>query len=329
MIPLSSAQLRPTNACQLDCLGCWYYGQNVEGKPVEWKKQSISLEKSQELFQDLSLVGFKELVIAGGGDPLAHPQIYSILRNASRYFSVRLLTNLLLCKDPMALKTSGVSELVVNTSAATEETFLTFHPNQRGKRHGGLSSFEHLLALIGSVKSDIRVKLNFVIGKINLKEISLFLKLVQKLGVEASFKNLRDEAFGLDHNEQLFLNEELPRLLEEAKRLGVKTNLDSFNPWDGAPPFQNVSCYAGYYTTVIEADGSVCICCMPGADSMPIDNINRQRFTEIWHSRRYKEFREKFRNKRFEHFCKGCVYFHRNKVIQNRVNDAKEQELGL
>jgi MoaA/NifB/PqqE/SkfB family radical SAM enzyme len=148
MIPLSSAQIRPTNACQLDCLGCWYYGQNVDGKSTDWKRKSLSLEKCRTLFQDLNQVGFKELVIAGGGDPLAHPHIYDILKNASQYFRVRLLTNLLLCKSPLDLKQSGIKEIVVNTSAATEKTFLKFHPNQRGKLIDGFSSFERLLYLI-------------------------------------------------------------------------------------------------------------------------------------------------------------------------------------
>ncbi|NDG28438.1 MAG: radical SAM protein, partial [Proteobacteria bacterium] len=174
MIPLSSAQLRPTNACQLDCLGCWYYGQNVEGKPIEWKRESLELKKCQELFQDLAHVGFQELVIAGGGDPLAHPKIYDILQSASSQFQVRLLTNLLLCRDPMALKNSGVKEILVNTSAATEETFLKFHPNQHGKKITGASPFEHLLILVDSLKSEIHIKLNFVISKINRHELLPF-----------------------------------------------------------------------------------------------------------------------------------------------------------
>lgn len=319
MIPLSSAQLRPTNACQLDCLGCWYYGQNVEGKPIEWKRESLELKKCQELFQDLAHVGFQELVIAGGGDPLAHPKIYDILQSASRRFQVRLLTNLLLCRDPMALKNSGVKEILVNTSAATEETFLKFHPNQHGKKIAGASPFEHLLILVDSLKSEIHIKLNFVISKINRHELLPFLNLAHQLGVEATFKNLRDTEYGLNQAEKKELGKLLPQLRERGRRLGIRSNLESFSPWEDTPPYQDISCYAGYYTTVIEADGSVCICCMPGADSMPIDNIYEKRFTEIWRSARYQEFRERFRNKKFEFFCKGCVYFAKNRAIQDTI----------
>lgn len=316
MIPFSTAQLRPTNACQLDCLGCWYYGHNVEGKPIQWKRQSLELEKCQELLQDLVQVGFQELVIAGGGDPLAHPQIYEILQSASHHFEVRLLTNLLLCRDPNALKSSGVKEILVNTSAATEETFLKFHPNQVGKKIGGASSFEHLLCLIDSLKSQIHIKLNFVISKVNRHELFPFLELASQLDVEATFKNLRDKDFGLNPDEKEELASLLPQLRKQARNLGIKSNLESFSPWEAEPPYQEIPCYAGYYTTVIEADGSVCICCMPGADSMPIDNIHKKRFIEIWCSSRYQEFREKFREKNFESFCNGCVYFSKNQAVQ-------------
>lgn len=316
MLPLSSAQIRPTNACQLDCLGCWYYGHNVEGKPVDWKRQSLELEKCQELFEELAQVGFRELVIAGGGDPLAHPQIYEILRSATHRFQVRLLTNLLLCRDPTALKNSGVKEILVNTSAATEETFLKFHPNQKGKKIGGASSFEHLLYLIDALKSQVHIKLNFVISRVNRHEIPSFLNLASQLGVEATFKNLRDKDFGLSQTEKEELGSLLPHFRKQARHLGLKSNLESFSPWEGEPRYQDIPCYAGYYTTVIEADGSVCICCMPGADSMPIDNIHKKRFTEIWRSPRYQEFREKFRGKNFESFCNGCVYFSKNQAVQ-------------
>jgi radical SAM protein with 4Fe4S-binding SPASM domain len=329
MIPLFSAQLRPTNICQLDCLGCWYYGNNVEGKPVEWKRRTLTLEKCITLFEELNQVGFKELVIAGGGDPFAHPHIFDILRSASQHFQVRLLTNLLLCRDPIELIDSGIKEVVVNTSAATEETFIKFHPNQQNKSIGGVSSFKHLLNLIDVLKHRITIKLNFVVSKVNMNEIPIFLELASQLNVETSFKNLRDREFGLNSTEQVWLDSQLPSFRSQSQRLGVKTNLDTFSPWDGNPPFQSISCYAGYYTTVIEADGSVCICCMPGADQLPIDNIHQKSFIDIWRSPRYEDFRQKFLSKKFEPFCKGCVYFSRNRAIHNQLFASKEGRPSL
>lgn len=329
MNKLFSAQLRPTNVCQLDCLGCWYYGQNVVGKPIEWKKKVLPLEKCEELFKDLSEIGFRDLVVAGGGDPLAHPQIYDILKSASSKFSVRLLTNLLLCNDPEALLRTGIKEMIVNTSAATEETFAKFHPNQRGKLIKGVSPFKRLLDLIVYLKPQIQLKLNFVIGKVNIEETFLFLELVHRLGVEASFKNLRDSQWGLSDEERVVLAEKLPQLKSSAERLGIQTNLDSFHPWEGQPPIHTVSCYAGYYTTVIEADGSVCVCCLPGADRMPISNIYHSRFKEIWTSPEYDRVRNKFLAKQFEPFCKECIYFKRNQEFEKQFNPIKRVESSL
>lgn len=329
MTQLLSAQIRPTNVCQLDCLGCWYYGENVEGKPNDWKKKFLSLDKCKELFRDFHQVGFRNLVVAGGGDPLAHPDIYSLLGEASRLFSVRLLTNLLLCKDPVALNQTGITEILINTSAATDETFLKFHPNQRGKKIHGRTPFQHLLFLIESIKSQMTIKLNFVIGKINQHELSLFLDLAHQLGVEATFKNLRDPEWGLNSKERTELAKKLPDLKLQAQRLGTPTNLDSFHPWEGNPPIDTVACYAGYYTTVIEADGSVCVCCLPGADSMPIGNIHQRRFTEIWESKEYDRVRQKFLKKQFESFCKECIYFKRNKAFEHQIHQRQKSQISL
>jgi radical SAM protein with 4Fe4S-binding SPASM domain len=320
--------IHPTNACQLNCTACWHYSPYItSAKPLEWRKSHLSYEQFKLMMKDFVELKVQNLCFSGGGDPLAHPQIAEFIELArDNNLPVSMLSNLLLAKDPERLAKAGLKYVIANCSAGDPETYKAYHPNQNEK-----SFFEFKEKIKILIKGGVKIELNCVLCKVNFSNIPQMLEFAAETSKLMSFKNMHireSEGSGL---ENLLLNEKeinelklkLPEYINQAKSLGVETNLSSFLHFlnDGYKgehnfPIETVNCYAPYYTSMIRANGDVVVCCHVPMDQsqstkeeLIIGNINHESFKEIWFNKKYEGFREKLKNRKYFDFCKYCEYF--------------------
>jgi radical SAM protein with 4Fe4S-binding SPASM domain len=310
------AEIRPTNACQLDCVGCWYYSPHVERRPVEWQRRQLSPAVFATVLDDLEAAGFRQLHVSGGGDPLAHPQIYDLLESAAARFEVLVITNVLLCKDPDRLARSRIKAVFANFNAGDARTYVAYHPNQREE------SYERLLVVLRRLARDVAVTLSCVLGRVNCHDVENMLRACKETTGRIHFKTLRTvEPAMMTAAQRADLAARLPAYADLADRLGVVHNLRTYVIDSDHPPIESASCFAGHFTSVIHADGSVTVCCQAEQDTRlsAIGNVNETRFRDLWRSPAYDARREALEARRYDPWCRGCVYFATNKRLTEEM----------
>lgn len=319
----SYAEIRPTNACQLDCVGCWYYSPHVAPPQAAWKRQQLAQPVFGELLDDLADAQFKQITFSGGGEPLAHPAIYELLDAAAARFEVVLVSNVLLCKDPDRLARTRVRTLLANFSAGSAGTYTKYHPNQPGE------SFDRLLAILRRLSRDLSVTLSCVLGRVNCDDIPGMLRVAAETTQRIHFKTMRATGPALmTPVQRAHLEASLPAYADLADQLGLSHNLRAYQVDSDAPPISTASCFAPYYTTVIHAGGAVTVCCQAEQDvaRASLGNVNEVRFRDLWRSPAYDERREALEARRFEPWCEGCVYFAHNHALTGAVARIEGRE---
>jgi MoaA/NifB/PqqE/SkfB family radical SAM enzyme len=315
------AEVRPTNACQLDCVGCWYYSPHVAPKPAAWKRQQLAPAVFGQLLDDLAATRFRQITVSGGGEPLAHPAIYELLESAAARFDVVLISNVLLCKDPLRLAGTRIKSILANFNAGNGRTYSLYHPNQSEE------SYDRLLGILRVLARDVAVTLSCVLGRVNCDDVPNMLRAAADTTKRIHFKTMRTvEPALMTPAQRETLRANLPAYADLADRLGVTHNLRTYDVDSDKPPIESASCYAPYYTTVIHADGTVSVCCQAEQDvaAASLGNVNEQRFRDIWRSPAYDARRDALEARRFEPWCDGCVYFATNRSVTATVEKMEQ-----
>jgi radical SAM protein with 4Fe4S-binding SPASM domain len=345
-------EVRPTNTCQLNCIGCWYYSpflKEEHKRPIEWKRQHLTFETFKNLVDDAIDLGTITLKFSGGGDPLAHPQLCDFIEYShSKGLANVMFSNLLLCKDPVRLGKSGLKYVLVNFSAGSPETYQAYHPNQKGESFGKLVEIIKIL-----VDHKVEINLNCILAGVNYNDVPNMLKVAYDTSKTISFKSLRgSEELGtygvaMTPAQMAELQSKMPEYIKMADEMGLKHDLPTYaktldpSSFDAIEklPLEKISCYVGYYTTVIQPNGSVAICChtetaFGASEEGILGNINEKRFKEIWFDEPYKKIREQLKNQEYFKFCDGCsVHFFRQneyytKLVKRIEDMNKARELA-
>ena len=109
-----------TNACNAACITCWDHSPLLAApRAPEWKKRRLELETFRAVVRDAAAMGsVRRLILSGMGDPLVHPDIYTMIREAKDLgWEVTILSNLV-AADPDALVASGVDQVLAGVHGA-------------------------------------------------------------------------------------------------------------------------------------------------------------------------------------------------------------------
>ncbi len=117
---LAKVYIEPTNACNLDCITCM---RQVWEEPLG----QMSIQTFQRVVEGLKAFSPVPTVFFGGiGEPLAHPRIVEMIRQAKAAGArVELITNGILLKEAMALELiqADLDVLWVSLDGATPESY--------------------------------------------------------------------------------------------------------------------------------------------------------------------------------------------------------------
>lgn len=98
---------------------------------------------------EIAGAGVERVVLSGGGEPFMHPRIHEFIAQVkARHLALTIISNGTLC-DFDRLARLGVNQMLINTSAATADTYVAYHPNQTIKtfvRPGGTASLQSAIA---------------------------------------------------------------------------------------------------------------------------------------------------------------------------------------
>ena len=301
--------------CNHACPMCWL--QHLD--PAELKeekkrdrREGMRLDDYARLLDAMPL-GFEEVNIVGGGEPLIHPDITGIMREVKRRGKRGfLITNGTLLKEDIAREMVEMGWDVTRASvhAGDEQTHNQIHGVKAKFEtlRRNLQTFIRLRREAGAGRQCQLLILN-VLQRENIGQIDRLFAFAEDVGADRIvFEKV------IPYHDGMILNAaELRRAVEQltqcAARSSVPCNLDEIVPQlrveqaraeDGRPWAPARRCSVGFDQAFITADGEVRPCCFSD-ESM--GNLREQSFDEIWKGKAYKDFRDRLINGRFADYC--------------------------
>jgi MoaA/NifB/PqqE/SkfB family radical SAM enzyme len=318
-----------TNKCTQHCLCCWNYSPLIDpgGRDPSWFTDELDYDRFKKLLGELKGMGAKEIFYSGGGDPLHYPRLREVIHEtAAAGMKITLITNLVTDDEKLVdfLGDAPIDRMLISIWAASEDVYRKIRPlTPRGVFTSLVGRLRDLLRTIsGNGKKE--VILNHVLLRQNFREFVPMAEMAYELGASNVWYTTMDLAhesmrpFLLGEKDIAWL---LP-LIERSKRdfrfggragwhfepsqmYELEKRLRNSRAAEGvyhSDYIDDVPCYAGWTVARITADGGVCPCCK--ADRMPLGNVYRDSFSNIWYGAKYNEFRRnaKTLSKRHEYF---------------------------
>lgn len=319
-----TVQIDLTNACNNNCIGCWCRSPLMGDREMseDDKKKFLPYDLVIGLIDDLDDMGVREIYFTGGGEPFMHPNIIEIMRYVKeKDMRVDMSTNFTLVNEKIAEKLVdiGIDNMNLSLWAGTPETYSAVHPNKTEKT---FPEIERRLNYIHELKKSRKKEkptlgMYNVIFNTNYHEVDKMVEFAFKTRLVAIDFTPIDTIPG--KTDVLKLNEkqrkELITKFESLRKLFPKfekkyehtlefRNYDQFlrrikneNALEAnydTNIIDTIPCYAGWTFARVLAGGDVDSCLK--SFRIPIGNIHKKSFKEIWFNEKQQLFREKTLN---------------------------------
>ena len=292
--PVSPVQIHlvPSNRCNESCSFCSYRMKGHTSNQKFSEKDIISSEKIYEIIDSCVALGVKAIQFTGGGEPLVHPNIKSIIRRTKeKGLDVGLVTNGLFLDDELIDILSDVVWVRISLDAANAETY----SQMRGTKEKNFYRVIDSVASLADYKKTTVLGVGFVVNVNNYKEIYESAKICKERGVDnfrisALFNPRGLEYFSDFHEHAKFLAQRCKIELED-------DDFTVFNLYDDRikDMFEGKQeysfCPMKDFVPYVGADLNVYTCCMYAYnDKGLIGSIQNRSFEELWHSEEKKKF---------------------------------------
>jgi len=303
-------QIDLTYNCNNNCVSCWCNSPLLGARAYKGMRKYRTLPPQLviSLLDELAGMGTSELFFSGGGEPFMHPDILRILEHAkNRGFHCCVNTNFTLVNEMVVKKLVelSVDALTVSVWAATPQVYAITHPN---KDEATFYRIKDTLKMLNSMKTQARpfIKIYNVISNLNYYELEKMVEFAEEVGAEAVEFTVVDTIPGA--TDKLMVDQkQRAEILTQCERIQKRTNkvqvlnLEHFmrrlsdtcadlaqydSGFLGKTP-----CYIGWIFSRIMPDGDVNFCLK--AHRIPVGNLYKNSFREIWNSVQQKEFRQK------------------------------------
>lgn len=315
-------QIDVTNDCNNDCIGCWCNSPLLGDKQQspETKSKTIPYPKVKDLVDDLKRSGTKEIYLAGGGEPFMHPHIMEIIAYIKQNNLICDVNTNFTLVDEEKIKTLvdvKLDSIVVSVWAATAKTYVAVHPNKNEETFYNIK--KRLLSLNLIKQKAPYVRIYNVISNLNFHEIEAMVDFALEVKADSVVFTVLDTI--PDRTDVLLLNEEQKKeVLAQIKSIRQRKDLKNLelcefekferrvlcsgseNAEYDRENLESMPCYIGWLFSRIMADGNVNACLK--AHRIPVGNIYKNSFSEIWNGMLQQEFR-----KRTLAFRKDDAYF--------------------
>ena len=246
------------------------------------------------------------------GEAFLYPDLYLYMVRKLKTFPINVSTisNGTLLKDELAreLVKVGLDRLVFSVDAAKPETYATIRtPGNMQAVISGLESLKNWKHQLGS--SLPKVELVFLGMKRNISEFPDFVRMAHRLGASkvtlqalGEYERVRGESVAANDKEAG------RRFYEQGARVGDELGLTvALVPGDQfeadrqgrnmTPNFRRMrkDCPDLWLKAVITTAGDVLPCC---SGKVPLGNLAKQSFAEIWRGRAYRTFRDQIHSSR-------------------------------
>lgn len=331
-----------TYRCNLRCKMCGQWGENGIYRQ-SLPKDELSSQKLLDVLDEVR--SFRPNITLFGGEPLLHPDWFSIVRRAKlNGLRVNMITNgTLLHRFANQIIESGIDEIIISLDGPQE-----IHDEIRNRR-GAFNSVMKGVGEINSLKEKTGKKspvfnITTVLTPDNIVHLKSLVDISKNINAksitfhhlifisETQFDNFRSDIFSQFATEPVdwsgFVQHELPNmnmdeLIKQVRNLESSNNgLDiSFYPnlqedeirayytqWEFRPKSYPYRCISPWMVAYIFPDGSV-----RPFHSMNFDagNIQQESFKKIWNGEKFHSFRSHVKKRKCFSVCTRCTEFYR------------------
>ncbi len=334
---LRKIYIEPTSCCNLACRTCI---RNAWDEPIGF----MSVETFERIVEDLATRKPAPSVFFGGfGEPLTHPHIANMVKQAARYAArVELITNGLLLDESCAVQLieAGLTTLWVSLDGASPETYADVRLSESLQRvlHN-MSRYRDLFRQKRGGDADMGVV--FVAMKRNIDELPKLLALSTRVGI-ARYLVTNVLPYTRDMCEEVLYHRSIdrinwqpsswhPRLDMPEIDLTPVTREALFQAWSMRPGSlfkKTYQCpFISQRATAIAWDGSLspCLALLHSHQSYLFElermtkrcvygNLNEVPLSDLWQAAAYRAFREKVEQFDFSPcvYCASCEMAERN-----------------
>ncbi len=265
---LLSLELELSRACNLRCIYCYAESGAAWDKELEFSEITATIDQALEL-------GARRIIVLGGGEPLAYPQIMPVLQYIHKSgAAIDLFTNATLITREIAheFMRLGVNPVIkMNSMRPDVQDLLADKPGTFEKIQQGLGH----LRQAGYPSLDLPLGVQTIICRHNIEELPGMWIWIREHGMVPYFETITLQGRALNHPDLLVSPGEIKSLFEtlsdlDRKRFGVE--------WEPHPPVAGLTCTRHLYTCTITIQGDVFPC--PGVD-IAVGNIRTDRLENI------------------------------------------------
>ncbi|MFA5362489.1 MAG: radical SAM protein [Candidatus Omnitrophota bacterium] len=295
-----------TDACDTQCVMCWYHSPLIKKKVGE--NFFMSLGRFKNLVRELRTIKTRVIMLCGEGEPLIHPHVEEMVEAARQEsLEVEIMTNAVSLNRRKAESFSkmGVKKIIVSLHAADFGTFNKIRPHMTGEDFKQTVENLRYMKNIPSGSRRMRLFIVNVISRLNYLNIDAMAVLAENIGADkVLFKPL--VLFNLPESLQLSI-EECKGVIDNARKLAstlhIPNNLSDYarslqcriseesrqrySPYGCSALY---SCYIPWVQSVISINGDVLGCVY--ARKYLLGNIYNSTFSDIWFGKKYIFFRQ-------------------------------------
>ncbi len=290
-MPLSIS-IEPTTSCNLRCPEC-PSGLRSFTRPTGMLKLDLFEKLISELAPTLSY-----LIFYFQGEPYLHPQLLGMIKYASdKNIYTATSTNAHYLTDHAAKETveSGLDRLIISIDGINQETYESYRVG--GKLAKVIEGTQNIIKWKRELKSKTpHVIFQFLVVRPNESQIDDVQNLADELGVdEVALKTAQIYDYK-NGSELIPLNDKYARY-KQVKDGSYQIKNSLFN-----------HCWKMWHSCVVTWDGKVVPCCFDKDAHFVLGDLNEQTFSQIWHEKKYDNFRKSLLKSREEiEICKNCT----------------------
>lgn len=311
----------PTNRCNQSCSFCAYRCVGYSSSETFVDQDEISTAKSVEIIKSMAESGVKAIQFTGGGEPLVHKGIESMLDAAIlEGLDLAMVTNGMKLEGRSAeMLAKHGSWVRVSVDAGTPETYSSI-------RRTPLKIYdrviENLTKFAAMKEQDCILGVGFVVTKENYKEVYACGELMKSIGVD----NFRISAAFTSEGSSYFdsFRDAAHELCVATKRELEDEGFTVFNLFDDRDGDLTIEtqdydfCPIKSLVVYVGADLGLYTCCVQAYNKNGlIGSLKGQTFLELWNSESRKEY---YRKHNPRHSCKiPCMFSRKNDVINYMI----------
>lgn len=355
-IPNKILTLDLTNLCNLSCYYCTF---TQEDKHMAKPKKHMSLQEVKKVCNEFVLRGtfFETICLSVSGEPMFNPEFSQILRYlfevntpSKRLFrSISINTNAtFLTEERTNLicdyleRGCGNMQLTLSINAASRETFIKtkrvdlfdrtikntrYLLKEKARRKIKYTLTTYLLFLVNEeVEHEAEVFRDFWVKE--LEALDLTYQIDYALPTREPVVIIYKRTYA---NEGLFkINQagydEMHRRV--AQRLGLMPQKEEGDGQKNVPiftPNPGKICGSPWLSPIIRHDGTLNFCLTDVDNHMPVGNVFRESFFDIWFSPEAESFRARLAQQKFGDYdlCKNCNYFDGVRIPENTAEEYR------